>query len=465
MEWEIGVKSVKKVRIGAAQGFYGDTIDGALYTAKYGDVDYICFDCLAELTMAILAKDKAKDAQAGFTKDLTIAMKTLLPFVKEKGIKLLTNAGGVNPIAAKDEIVRVAKSLGIRDLKVAVVTGDDVLPNLQHWQQQGVSLTHADTGESFELQREYLFANAYLGVWPIVEALHQGADVVITGRTTDSAQFLAPAVFEFGWKKHEWDQLARGIVMGHLLECSAQSTGGNYSGHWEAIDFNQIGYPIAEIDETGSFVVTKAIGSGGLVSFDTVREQLLYEIHDPSNYITPDVIADLSQVQLEEIAENEVRVTNIFGKPAPKQLKVVMGYANGYMSQTLIGYSWPKAFEKAKRAAQIIEQQVREKNLPIDELQFDYVGYNSLHGPLATPPDDSLNEIYLRIVASSNDKRMLNLVQRLVPPLGLNGPPSLGGLMNLAPRQLLGMWATLVDRTLIESQVEIHYETVAQEVG
>lgn len=304
-----------------------------------------------------------------------------------------------------------------------------------------------------------------MGVWPIVEALQQGADIVITGRTTDSAQFLAPAAFEFGWKKDQWNQLAHGIVMGHLLECSAQSTGGNYSGNWEEIDFNQIGYPIAEIDETGTFVVSKADGSGGLVSFDTVREQLLYEIHDPANYITPDVVADLSHVQLEEVAKNEIRVSNVFGKPAPERLKVVMGYTNGYMIQTLIGYSWPHAFNKARRAAQIIEQQVRDKKIPVDELHFDYLGYNSLHGPLATPPDDSINEIYLRLVARGNDKRMLNLIPRLVPPLALNGPPSLGGLINLAPRQLLGMWATLVDRTIIEPQVEIHFETIAQEVS
>ncbi|WP_431026966.1 acyclic terpene utilization AtuA family protein [Lysinibacillus sp. LZ02] len=456
---------MKTIRIGAAQGFYGDTIDAAVYTAKYGDVQYICFDCLAELTMAILAKDKNKDERLGYTKDLTVAMKSLLPYVKEKGIKLLTNAGGINPLAAKDEVVRVARELGITDLKVAVVTGDDVLPNLKNWQEQGVDLSHADTNKPFDATRDYLFANAYLGVWPIVEALKQGAEVIITGRTTDSAQFLAPAVYEFGWQVDDWNQLAHGILMGHLLECSAQSTGGNFSGDWHSIgDMDTIGYPIAEIGESGEFMITKAEGSGGLVSFDTVREQLLYEIHDPSSYITPDVIVDLSQVCLEEIGEHQVRVSNVFGKPAPRQLKVVMGYGDGYMSQTLIGYSWPKAYEKAQRAAQIIEKQIRAKKVPIDELHFDYVGYNSLHGPLASEPTDDINEIYLRIAVKAQSKEIVATIPRFIPPLGLNGPPSLGGLMNLPPRQLLGMWATLIDRMLIEPAITITYETIVQEV-
>lgn len=456
---------MKTVRVGAAQGFYGDTIDAAVYTAEHGKVQYLSFDCLAELTMAILAKDKQKDPNLGFTKDLTNAMKKLLPIVKKKGIKLLTNSGGVNPIAAKDEVVRVAKELGIYDIKVAVVTGDNVINQLSTWHENGIDLAHLDTNESFENNRQWLFANAYLGVWPIVEALKSGADVVITGRTTDSAQFLAPLAFEFKWKENDWDKLAHGIIMGHLLECSAQSTGGNFSGDWQIIeDMDKIGYPIAEVEETGEFVITKAQGSGGLVSFDTVREQLLYEIHDPSAYVTPDVIADLSEVKLEEVGENEVRVTNIKGKSAPTHLKVVMGYDEGYMSQTLVGYSWPKAYQKAKRAAEILKKQIESKKFPIDELNFDFVGYNSLHGPLASLPDEEINEIYLRVVAKAATRSTVMDLQRFIPPLALNGPPSLGGLLTMPPRKLLGMWATLVARDLIEPFVEVKVESVEQEV-
>lgn len=456
---------MKTVRIGAGQGFYGDTIDAAVYTAKYGNVQYICFDSLAELTMAILAKDRMKDERHGYTKDLTVAMKNLLPFVKEKGIKLLTNAGGINPIAAKDEIVRVAKEMGISNIKVAVVTGDNVLDQLPKWSEEGLDLSHIDTKEPFDVERNWLFANAYLGTWPIVDALKQGADIVITGRTTDSAQFLAPLVYEFGWEKDEWDQLAQGITMGHLLECSAQSTGGNYSGDWETIeDMDKMGYPIAEVKENGEFMLTKAEGSGGRVSFDTVREQLLYEIHDPSAYITPDVVVDLSSVHVTEVGDNEVLVSNVKGKPAPETLKIVMGYENGYMSQTLIGYSWPQALAKANRAKEILEKQIAAKKLPIDELVFDYVGYNSIQGPVSTDIDDNMNEIYLRVVAKSQHKAAVAAVPRFVPPLALNGPPSLGALMAMAPRQLLGMWATLVDRKLIEDHVQISIETVEKEL-
>lgn len=456
---------MKTVRVGAAQGFYGDTIDAAVYTAQYGNVQYISFDCLAELTMAILAKDKFRDETMGYTKDLTLAMKKLLPFVKQKGIRLLTNAGGVNPVAAKNEVLRVAKTLGINQLKVAVVTGDDVLSQLPQWQQDGIDLSHLDTKKTFNNEHQWLFANAYLGVWPIVEALQQGADVVITGRTTDSAQFLAPLAYEFNWKKDDWKRLAHGIVMGHLLECSAQSTGGNFSGDWEEIeDMEHIGYPIAEVQENGEFVITKAPGSGGRVSFDTVREQLLYEIHDPAAYITPDVIVDMSQIQVQEIAQDEVRISNVIGKPAPQQLKVVMGYEEGYMSQTLIGYSWPKAYEKAKKAAEILTQNIEAKKIPLQQLQFDYVGYNSLHGPLASNLNPNTNEIYLRMVAKAADKATVSSIQRFVPPLALNGPPSMGGLMTMPPRQLLGMWATLVDRACIEQKIEVLVESIEEEI-
>ena len=454
---------MKKVRIGAAQGFYGDTIEPAVLTAKYGDVQYLCFDCLAELTMAILAKDYTKNPSHGYTKDLTNSITQLLPFVKEKGIKLLTNAGGINPIAAKDEVMRIAKELGMDGLKVAVVTGDNVLESLPDWYEQGMDLSHADTNEPLVLEdKNWLFANAYLGVWPIVEALQEGAQIVITGRTTDPAQFLAPLIYEFGWTKEEWDKLASGIMMGHLLECSAQSTGGNYSGDWEGVPgMDSIGYPIAEVEESGEFIITKIKEAGGLVSFDTVREQLLYEIHDPSAYLTPDVIVDLSKVTLTEVAPNKVRVTGIKGKPAPSTLKVVLGYEDGFLGQALMGYSWPDAYNKAQKAQEIIRQKVEMQGNPFEKLQFDFVGYNSLHGPLATPPSEDINEIYLRIAVKAKSRPLAQAIQRYLPPLALNGPPSLAGFFNIPPRQLLGMWSMLVDRQLIEQHVQVKLEVVS----
>ena len=310
---------MKPVRVGAAQGFYGDTFNGALMNVQYGDIDYLSFDCLAELTMAILAKDKQKREDTGYTKDIGIAMNMLLPLAKEKGIKILTNAGGINPFGAQEEVLSIARELGLNDLKVAVITGDNILPHIDELIELGMDLEDLETGLPFtkEVQQKLLFANAYIGSQPLVEALRQGADVVISGRSTDTAQFLAPLIYEFGWEKDDWNRLASGIFMGHLLECSAQSTGGNFSGRWQDIEnFENIGYPIAEMYENGEFIVTKPKDSGGLVSVDTVKEQMLYEIHDPSAYITPDVVVDITGVTLEQVGKDEVKVKGVReGKP------------------------------------------------------------------------------------------------------------------------------------------------------
>lgn len=449
---------MRKIRIGAAQGFYGDTIEPAIAAAKYGNVDYLSFDCLAELTMAILVKDKMKDPNLGYTRDITTSMYALLPFVKEKGIKLLTNAGGINPLSAQKEIIRVAKSLGLDDLKVAVVTGDNILEDFAEYEAEGISFDHMETGEKIDDVKDHLlFANAYLGSMPIVEALRQGADIVVTGRTTDTAQFLAPLIYEYNWSEKDWDRLASGVFMGHLLECSAQSTGGNFSGDWELVESPEnIGYPIAEVSESGEFFITKAEECGGLVTVDTVREQMLYEIHDPSAYITPDVIVDLTGVQLEEIGKNKVQISGVKGKEKPTHLKVVMGYEDGYMGQALMGFSWPDALKKARKTNEVLRKQMMLKGLEYEEIHSSYLGYDSMHGPLAKEPDENLNEVYLRVAVKSKSKKDAAQLSRLFPPLFLNGPPSAGAFYgNIPPRQLLGMWSALMPREIVEKRTKV----------
>jgi hypothetical protein len=449
---------MKTIRIGAAQGFYGDTIEPAVATAKYGNVDYICFDCLSELTMAILVKDKKKNEQLGYTRDLSISMKALLPFVKEKGIKLLTNAGGINTLAAKDEVIKVAKEMGMEGLKVAVVTGDNVLDRIEEMRQKGISLQDLETGRNIEeIKDQLLFANAYLGAQPLVEALKAGADVVISGRTTDTAQFLAPLIYEFHWAEDDWDRLASGVFMGHLLECSAQSTGGNFSGRWwEVQGMDQIGYPIAEVEQSGDFIITKVEERGGFVTVDTVKEQMLYEIHDPSHYVTPDVVVDLTGVVLKNDGKNRVKVTGVRGKPRPDTLKVVMGYENGYMGQVIVGFSWPDALKKARKANEIIRKQLEKQRLVFDEIRTDYLGFNSLHGPTVSEPKEELNEVYLRMAVRGKSKQEIAQFGRLFPPLALNGPPSMGAYIgNIPPRELIGMWSSLVPREEVERQVKI----------
>ncbi len=460
----MGGSRMKKVRIGAGQGFYGDTIYGALNMAKYGDVQYISFDCLAELTMAILQKDKQKDSSKGYTKDITVTAKNLLPYVKEKGIKLITNAGGINPEGARDEVIRICKEMGIDGIKVGIATGDNIYPYLDEFQEKGISLADYDTGDAFTKSKdEILFASAYLGVWPIVECLKQGADIVITGRTTDTAQFLAPLIYELGWKEDEWDLLAQGILLGHLMECSGQATGGNFSGDWWNVpELEKVGYPIAEVYEDGTAYITKPEQTGGRVSIDTLKEQFLYEIHDPSHYITPDVIADFSGTKFEQVGENKVKVSGVKGKPKPPTLKAIMGYSNGYMGQGMIGYSWPDALSKARKADEIVRKQMELYEIQVKDIHTEYIGYNSIHGPLATPVDEEqLNEIYLRVAVHTETKEEAAQFGRLFPPLALNGPPFVGGLANMfSVRQLLGLWSVLIPREEVESKITTNVKEV-----
>lgn len=449
---------MKMIRIGAGQGFYGDSIAPAIETAKRGQVQYLCFDSLAELTLAILQKDRQKDPAKGYAGDISRTMTELLPLVKEKGIKLITNAGGMNPRGAQQEVRRIAGELGLQGLKIATVTGDDVLNRLNEWKEQSISLDHMEDGRSVAaVMDRIVFANAYIGTRPIVEALQQGADVILTGRTTDSALFLAPLVFEFGWEPKDWNRLAQGILMGHLMECSGQATGGNFSGDWQSVEaLEDIGFPVAEVREDGEFVLTKTEGTGGLVSVDTVKEQLLYEIHDPSAYVTPDVVLDLTNVQLQQAGPNRVRVTGACGTKRPDTLKVVMGYADGWLGQAIWGYSWPDALSKAQAADRIIRSQIRRMGLKYDEIRTDYLGFDSLHGPLAKQQAEELNEVYLRIAVRTGSKEDAARLGRLVPPLMLSGPPAMGAFLGvMKPRELLGMWACLVPRSLVENEVQV----------
>jgi len=319
-----------------------------------------------------------------------------------------------------------------------------------------------DTGEDIATVRDRLvFASAYLGARPLVEALDAGADIVLTGRVADAALFLAPMVHELGWRWDEWDKLAQGIVVGHLLECSGQATGGNFGGDWRSMpDLAHIGYPIAEVWENGDAVISKAPGTGGRVNFDTLREQLLYEVHDPRHYMTPDVDVDMTTLRIEEIGPDQVRVTGATGRPAPDMLKIVAGYEDGVMGQAMIGYAWPDALAKAQAAAQIIQQQMVENGLKSEETIIEYLGYNSIHGPLADPAHiDDLNEVYLRIAVRCADKKEAAKLGRLFPPLALSGPPFIGGAGGMMePRGLLGIWPTLAPRALIEEYVRVSVE-------
>src|SRR6266852_5311105 len=444
---------MKSVRIAGGLGFYGDSWRPIKASIERGNVQYVGSDHLAELTLAILQKDRQRDPNLGYTRDLVPMLSELLHIAIPKGVKFVLNSGGLNPMAAREVLLGALKKFGLK-LKVGVVLGDTVLERLDELQAAGVSLAHMDTGEDIAAVRDRLvFASVYLGAQPLVEALQAGADIVLTGRVADAALFLAPMLHELGWSWADWDKLAQGMVVGHLLECSGQATGGNFGGDWRSIpDLAHIGYPIAEVWENGAAVISKAPGTGGRVNFDTLREQLLYEVHDPAHYLTPDVDVDMTTVHLEEIGPDTVRVTGAAGHPAPETLKIVAGYEDGVMGQAMIGYAWPDALAKAQLAAQIIQQQMVETGLKSEETIIEYLGYNSIHGPLADPTHvDDLNEVYLRIAVRCADKREAAKLGRLIPPLALSGPPFIGGAGGMMePRGLLGIWPTLAPRSIIE---------------
>ncbi|HJW11377.1 MAG TPA: acyclic terpene utilization AtuA family protein [Albitalea sp.] len=447
----------RTVRIGSGLGFYGDAWEPVAASIERGGVQYIASDHLAELTLAILQKDRQRDAALGYARDVVPMLMRLWPLMRERGVKFICNAGGLNPAGA-GAALRVALATKGWTPKIAVVSGDDVLP----------LLLNTDAAPLPEALRDRaVFANAYLGARPIVDALAQGADIVITGRVADAALFLAPLVHEFGWKledaasAQDWNRLAQGLAVGHLLECSGQGSGGNFGSllAWQAIpDLAHIGYPIAEVSDDGTALITKAPGRGGRVNFDTVRQQLLYEVHDPHAYLSPDVVLDMSTITLDDLGDDRVRMRGATGRPRPERLKVVAGYRDGHSAEVTWGFSWPDALARAQAAVAIVRTQLAERRVPHDELFVEYPGLNSAHGALAPLPAnvDELNEVWVRMVLRTQDKAAADGFGRLFPWMALSGPAYTCGFHGLhQSSELFGIWPTLIERALVERQVRV----------
>ncbi len=450
----------EKIRIASGQGFWGDLIDAPYHQVTKGDVDYLVMDYLAEVTMSILQKQKNKNPQLGYAKDIPDLMKRILPIIKEKNIKVITNGGGVNPIACANAVLEVAKNIQVKDLKIGVVLGDDIKDNLDELIAKGAELKNMETGDSIELVKDkILSANVYFGAFPIVEALEKGADIVITGRTTDTGLTLAPMIYEFGWKEHDYDLLSAGTVAGHILECGAQSSGGNFLGDWQSIpNMAEIGFPIAEAYPNGDVIITKHQNTGGRVSFETVAEQLLYEIGDPKSYITPDCVADFTSIKLEDLGNDRVKVYDVKGFPETPYYKVSCSYSDGYSAFATLTYSWPQALTKAKAADEILRKRLANLNLQFDEIRTEFVGYNSTHGPLAKELDeDSINEIVLRVGVRSHDYSSVERFGKEIAPLILTGPPSVTGFAGGRPKpsEVVAYWPALIPKKLVNANVEI----------
>ncbi len=456
---------MKTVRVGAGLGFYGDSWRPVRASIERGGVQYIASDHLSELTLAILQKDRQKDPTAGYARDAVPMLTELWPLAAKRDVKFVLNAGGLNPQGAREAIARAFRAQGWK-AKIATVSGDSVLERIDELRAAGELLAHMDTGAEIAPLRELLlFANAYLGAQPIADALSQGADIVLTGRVADAALTLGPLAYEFGWQWDDWDRMAAGLTLGHLLECSGQGSGGNFgsAGEWAKVpDYAHLGYPIAEVSEDGSAILTKPPGTGGLVSFDTIRQQLLYEVHNPHAYVSPDVVLDMGTLSLDDEGGDRVRISGAAGAARPKTLKVVAGYQDGWMGSGIMGFAWPEAYAKCEKSAEIIATLVRERGWAVEDTNLEYIGYNSLLGANADPTyRDQLNECFLRMTIRTGDKRVADSFGRLFPWLGLSGPPFVGSMKGIQPaKELLGIWPTLVQRELVEKNTKIELESV-----
>jgi hypothetical protein len=446
------------IRIASGQGFWGDLLSAPLAQVTGGPVDYLVMDYLAEVTMSIMQKQKRRDPNLGYAKDLVPLIAEILPICAEKNIRIITNGGGVNPRACAEALLETARAAGISDLSIGVVSGDDILGSLGALRRVGSEFRNMETGEDFNLVADRITsANVYFGAFPIAEALSRGADIVITGRTTDTGLTLAPMIHEFGWSEDEWDRLAAGTVGGHILECGGQATGGNFSADWKSVpDLDAIGFPILEAFADGSFVVTKHAGTGGLVTQATVKEQLLYEIGDPTMYITPEAIADFTTIRLSDDGPDRVRVTGIKGRQPTDSYKVSMAYTDGYTAVGSLTYVWPDALEKARAADSIVRKRLSALGLSFDEIRTEFVGVNACHGHLAAVPEDP-EEVLLRIGVRGSDYASVERFGKEIAPLILTGPPGVTGFAGGRPKpsEVIAFWPALISKRAVAPGITI----------
>ncbi|HEY6088299.1 MAG TPA: acyclic terpene utilization AtuA family protein [Gemmatimonadaceae bacterium] len=449
----------KVVRVAAGQGFWGDDLDAPRRQVEGGPIDYLMLDYLAEVTMSILQKQKERDPSLGYARDFVGAVESILPAVLERGVKVVANAGGVNPPSCAAAVKAVAeKGGGKGKLRIGVVTGDDLLDQLDELIAKGHGLANMETGEPLSTVRDrVLSANAYIGSEPIVEALKGGATIVITGRSTDTALTMAPLRYEFDWDSKGWDQLAAGIVAGHIIECGAQCSGGNCLYDWRSIpDLANVGYPLVEARPDGTFVVTKHPNTGGRVSVPTVTEQLVYEMGDPRSYITPDVIADFTTIRLAQDGDNRVLVSGIKGKPPTDKLKVSVAYRSGFKAVGTLVYAWPDALEKAQLADRILRERLERLGLDFEHILSEFVGANATHGRLA---GDQRNapEVQLRFGVRGPDRAAVERFTREIAPLVLNGPPSVTGFAGGRPKveEIVAYWPALIEKSVVKTRVDI----------
>nr|WP_313093240.1 acyclic terpene utilization AtuA family protein [Moraxella sp. CTOTU48268] len=437
------MNNIKKIRIGSGAGYAGDRIDPAVELAEKGNLNYLVFECLAERTIALANQMKIKDPNLGYDSLLERRMRAVLPFITDsngkKRFKIISNMGAANPHAAIKKIREIAQELQIPDLKIAAVTGDDVIQLITK------NISSLDNGlTTAQLNDKIVSANAYLGVEGIIKALNKQADIIITGRVADPSLFLAPLIYEFNWQLDDWDKMGKGTVIGHLLECAGQVTGGYFAdpGVKDVPDLDKLGFPIAEVDMNGEAIITKVEGSGGLITEATCKEQLLYEIHNPSEYKTPDVVADFSKVSFEKIATNQIKVIGATGKIKPDTLKVTVGFKDGYIGEGQISYGGPNAKQRAILAQDIVLKRLKTSPYQFEELRTDLIGINSLYGNMS---EIEPYEVRLRVVGRTENYNAAVEIGNEVEALYTNGPYGGGGATK-STKEVLAVAAMYINK-------------------
>ena len=444
----------KEIKIANGQGFWGDSIDAPYNLVKYGEIDYLTLDYLAEVTLSIMQRQKLKNSDRGYATDFIDLMKRVMLDIKKKNIKIITNAGGVNPEVCKNKLLDLAKTLNI-NIKVTIIKGDDILDKLEDLISKGVSFENMDDSSDFMLIKEKVYsANAYIDSFSIAEALETGADIVLAGRVSDPGLVVGPAIYEFGWKKDNYDKLATATLAGHVIECGAQCTGGNYSDWDKVDDLVNIGYPIVTLKDECSFLVSKPKNSGGIINKYTVIEQVLYEMGDPNRYISPDVVVDFTSFQIFEESNDIVKISNIKGYKPTDTYKVSINYFNGYKASGQLTISGPNALKKAKLTAKIIWERLELAGFTFEDKLTEFLGYSSCHGEKLSNNQIG-SEIVLRLsVRDFNKEKIIRFSKELAPVI-TTGPPGVTGFSGGRPRpqEIIAFWPTLINKKFISTKV------------
>lgn len=438
---------MKKIRIGAGAGYSGDRIEPAVELAEKGKLNYLVYECLAERTIALAQQAKMKDPKAGYDLLLEERMRSVLALCQKNGITLISNMGAANPLEAVNKTREIAASLGLTGLKIAAVTGDDVLEAVKN-----SDLRIEENGESIHsLDGKMISANAYLGVAPLLEALQAGANVILTGRVADPALFMAPLIHEFGWSLEDWDKLGKGTLVGHLLECGGQITGGYFAdpGVKDVDGLARLGFPIAEVSEDGSAIITKVEGSGGKVVTATCKEQMLYEIHNPTTYFTPDVIADFSGVTMTQVGPDQVRVEGATGRARSATLKVSVGYRDGFIGEGQMSYAGPGAQARGQLALDIVEKRLALTGVKVSETRYDLIGVNSIH---VRPNPSPVDEVRIRVTGRTDSMKEAVRIGNEVETLYTNGPAGGGGAFKSA-KEVVAILSVLLPRESVKAAV------------